>query len=182
MNAKKRSGIRGFSLPEVTISVGIVSVIILPTLALLASGGRIHQVSVDRSMAIRIVESIVSDMETLSDSNSFHLRVSDSDDPHQIRSPQGGNQEVAWFFADQSGQLLESVQEAEFNGGSSPATDALYAIEIEIRSASVPGSPSVTPGSQSIEIAEVEIRIESPAVAAKEDRDTSSYITLVPMP
>lgn len=165
-----------FSLPEVTISLGIVAVVILPTLALLASGGRLHQLSVDRDKAAVITESILSDFKTSLQPEHFTLSLSADTPPLEIPIPAVDSSEIVWLTADTEGTLTSSIPESEFLSGAPKVTEALYAVRIGItRKKGLHGIPNA-------EILEVVIETQSPARAPEASREKVSIVTLKSLP
>lgn len=165
----------GFSLPEVTISVGIVAVVILPTLALLTSGARLQQVTVDRDMATVIANSIINSFETVREPGQLAVILAAQSRTATIPVPSLSDSNTAFFLANADGSLISEIGAAEFGQAISTPPEALYAVKAQLTRVQLPET-------NTIEIIEVEIQVQSPANAAESNRDVISFTSLSRVP
>src|SRR6056297_3343660 len=133
--------VKAFSLPEVTISMGIVAVIILPTIALLASSGRLQQVAMDRSIAPLIVDSILTGFETQSEPGTLFIPLPLAPQAIRLAVPPLHQSTSVYLTADESGRLLGEVAESAYPLSILSPAEALYAVRVELATTLLSGTP-----------------------------------------
>lgn len=172
----RKSRRRGYSLAEVTLSIGIVSAVILPTLALLSSVGRIHQISVDQRVASSIARNILSDLENSILPNSYLVRMKESGAEATVPVPtSAGNPAELFLIADSKGQILEEIDSEVFQSSILGNRESLYAIRISMEPVN---SQSDIPW----DAIQVRIAIQSPSSAAEASREQHLFSTLLAAP
>lgn len=181
MKQQQTNSNAGFSLSEVTISVGIVATIMLPLIALLAgSSGSVTQ-SQDRFSATRIARSIEGQIRYSDAGNQFILEMDPTvagsiQQRALISPPQPGGTKEIYFGFDSSNRIVRNIEEGEFQSGIPPATeDILYLAKVAI-STSNDGFSTLASAPP---LYRITISVEQPAFTAAENRSRERLSMLV---
>jgi hypothetical protein len=170
-NLQNRSGSgEAFSLIEVTLSIGIIAAVLLPTLAMLSGGGSTHTRAKDGAVAARIAESLTGALARLPDGGGFEL-ILDRETIVPIPLPESGEAPPRYFALDEYGKTRGEVDASTFERGGAPQDEAIYLAEVRFR-----GSGQDSP------FLDLLITVEYPARAARSNRDREFFPTRVAMP
>jgi len=166
LSGHRRRG--GFSLPEVTIAVGIVAAVVLPTLALLATGSRLSRVSVDQELGARLARDVASRVRLAADAGGFEF-VPDGGSP-PIPLPAEGSWHAA--FSGQ-GEFLGEAAPGEYQEGLSPESGAAHLLALRL------DRVDLAAGLQQVEVSlyRLEISAEAPAAAPLRSREKLIFPT-----
>ena len=186
MRTGERQSAAGFSLTEVTISVGIVAAVVLPLIAMLAgSSGTVVQ-SKDRFAATHLARSIEGQFRYSQKKDAF---VMEGDSTQQGGAQQGmvnhltllnppgpGGSSRAYLGYDRAARFVRKIEEGEFNTGLDPSEEEVfYLAMIEIASSRDGFSASLNAPS----LYRVTISVGQPAFTAQENRTVETLTTLV---
>jgi len=173
---KPRGGARrardcgGFSLPEVSLAVGIVAAVVLPTLALLATGTRLSRSSTDQELAARVTSETVSRVRTAADGSGFEFLPGFGAPPLPLPMSSGSGE--SWYGAfSPKGEFLRAVETEEFRSGLPPGGDALLLVALGIERVDL-GSPPVE-----VSLYRLEIAAEIPASSPPRNRERLVFST-----
>ena len=167
---------RGFTLSEVTISVGIISGILLPVLALLATGTRLSTVSQDQAAASKIASTITGNITKAPAGTESCLILFDNNEPEIPLDSNAGQSLYAAFST--SGKFVRTVAESEYSSGVVPADSAFYLVQISLEPiANIAGTIP-----RQIPLFQLEIEVEQPAMAAKINRTGKLFTSRVSAP
>jgi len=163
---RRRRG--GFSLPEVTIAIGIVAAVVLPTLALLATGSRLSRASVDQELAARLARDVVSRVRLAADGEGFEFVPDGGSTP--IPLPAEGSWHAA--FSGQ-GEFLGETAPGEYREGLSPESGAAHLVALRL------DRVDLSAGHQQVEVSlyRLEISAEAPAAAPLRSREKLIFPT-----
>ncbi|MEM9016254.1 MAG: hypothetical protein AAGC68_04520 [Verrucomicrobiota bacterium] len=162
-------------MTEITLSIGIVATILLPIIALLASGSRMTADSDDQDAAVRISRGLVRQIRPVSGENRFEVTVDPKGDPITILPPAGEDSASAYLAYDQSGRFVMPLSETEYANGLPAESGALYAVRIALTKA-----PSTGP--IALDLYRLDILVESPLAAASRVRDRTRLQTRLSAP
>lgn len=158
-----------FSLPEVTISMGIVAVLMLPALAMLAGGGSMQSLAQDRVSASKIVREITASIVASEGGGRFEVPFS-SLEPIEIEFPEGEAPTTGFAVFDREGRYLREVSEAEFISGIGPAGDPLHVVSFQLS------------WSDRQSLLELSLSVQRPAMAAEVSRSKEIFQTRLAVP
>lgn len=164
------SRIAAFSLPEVTIAMGLVAVLMLPALAMLAGGGSMEVLSRDRETASRIARAIVAGARGGGEGGQYHVDFSGGESI-ELLAASDGVEETAYLLFDEGGRFLAEVGEGDYEEGLDPAGGGRYFVKLRLS-----GSES-DPGLKSLDLS-----VEQPAAAARVARETETFQTRLAIP
>jgi len=122
---------RAFSLPEVTISMGIVAVLMLPALAMLAGGGAMETLARDRETSSRIARAVVSGARG-GEGGGHYLVDFSGGESIRIDSPGNGVEKTSYVLFDEKGLFLGEVGEVEYVRGVDPAGGGRYFLRLSL--------------------------------------------------
>ncbi len=160
-----------FSLSEVTISMGIVVVLMLPVLAMLGGGGSMEVLSRDRETASRIVRTLVTG--TRGGKGGGHYQVHfPGEEVLRIDSPGGGAEKKVFLLFDEAGRFLGELDEGDYRGGVDPAEGGRYIVRIRLSGGVGGGAEDTTNGLESWDVS-----VERPAAAARDARESELFQT-----
>lgn len=164
------SRIAAFSLSEVTISMGIVAVLMLPALAMLAGGGSMEALSRDRETASRIARAIVAGARGGEEGGQYHVDFSGGGSIQLLSSAEGA--EVAsYLLFDEKGLFLAEIGEDEYERGLDPAGGGRYLVKLRL-SGGEPGAG----------LKEWALSVEQPSAAARVSRGAEIFQTRLAIP
>lgn len=167
----------GFSLVEITITIGIVALVLLPLLGILSQGSITVAESEDRFAATRIVQSIESEMKFSPEENAFFLgSVVDPSNGNftDITMPGTGGTSSAILAFDRKAQLVREATDGDYLTGTDPGdSDILYLVKVTL-SATGSNSGAGTPA-----LLEMDFSVEQPAFATEQNRTKEKLRTLV---
>lgn len=126
MNRPINQSESGFSLVEVTLALGIVTMAILSTLGLLTVGLQLNRDSVARTEAASVAREVVTDLQMLTDW--------DSPSPRLGITPNSAGTTPSTFYVTPDGSLLSAASASD-----QQKTTAAYRVDVAFASAS--GSP-----------------------------------------
>ncbi|MEM7698992.1 MAG: hypothetical protein AAF236_11360, partial [Verrucomicrobiota bacterium] len=108
---------RGFSLSEVSISIGIVAAVLLPLLAMLATGSKAQLDAEDTFAASHLSQTILEQLDYDPETDRLIMRPLQS--PGNGQSvPEPPNPVSAEYLSfDAAGKFLAAISEAEFRSG-----------------------------------------------------------------
>ncbi|MDF1823339.1 MAG: hypothetical protein P1U68_01785 [Verrucomicrobiales bacterium] len=162
----------GFSLAEVTISIGIVSAILLPIIGLLATGTQLATVSQDQQTSSRIADLV---SESIKAEGGIHLILLGE---HSSGFPldSSGQETLLTFSTD--GEFLREVTPSDYSSGVQDDEKAAYLVSASLTPV-IPVSGSIP---RSVPILQVEIEVQHPAVTAEDDRTGQRFTSRVVAP
>jgi hypothetical protein len=158
-----------FSLPEVTISMGIVAVLMLPALAMLAGGGSMQSLAQDRESAGRLAREITTTIRPTGSGGSFEVPFSIAE-PLNLDLPEVGAPTTVFAAMDQEGRFLREISEAEFIGGTGPAGDPLHIVRLRFSRSAHPS------------LLDLDLSVQRPAMAAETSRSKETFQTRLGIP
>lgn len=158
----------GFSLPEVTIAVGIVAAVVLPTLALLATGSRISRVSVDQELSARIARDAASRVRLAADGGGFEFVSNGSGSPVPLSTT-----ERCYAAFSAQGEFLREAGPGEYSEGLSPETGAAHLVALTLESADLAAGMDQV----AVSLYRLEISTETPAAAPLRSREKLIFST-----
>ena len=164
------SRIAAFSLPEVTIAMGLVAVLMLPALAMLAGGGSMEVLSRDRETASRIARAIAAGARGGGKDGHFLVDLAGGG-WIELPAAADGVEETAYLLFDEGGRFLAEVGEGDYEQGLDPAGGGRYFVKLRLS-----GSES-DPGLTSLDLS-----VEQPAAAARVARETETFQTRLAIP
>jgi len=97
---------RGFSLTEVTLSIGVVAALLLPTVALLVGGASLETSSQDRHMAARVAGWIDGGLTYDREAGQFELLLAREEKPVTLPRPSGERPASLFAALDREGRWL----------------------------------------------------------------------------
>lgn len=172
--AKRRS--LGFSLPEVMISLGIITAITLPVLALLAGGGSMQNTAQDHKQAARIAHTLAN---SLGSSPRPHELVLHFPGRADLLLPlPSGDEGITYLAFDLDGHLLSEISEDHFTAGLRGNPRAHHLARLRLR----PSDRAKDRPDHHARLCQLEISVAQPAVAALETRSTYSFHTTILAP
>lgn len=166
---------RGFSLAEVTISIGIVSGILLPIIGLLATGTKLATVSQDQEASSRIAGLLTESISAESASGEQVLLLGENAGDITIDS--SGSQQTLLAFSD-TGEYLRTVADSEYQAGIREEQDIFYLVSLALS----PIKPASGAIPRSIPMFDLKIIVQHPAIAAENDRDEQLFTSRVVAP
>jgi len=181
MRTTEKQCIAGFSLTEVTISVGIVAAVVLPLIAMLAGSSGTAVQSKDRFAATHLTRSIEGQFRYSQKKDAFVL---EGDSTQQgmvnhltlLNPPGPGGSSHAYLGYDRSARFVREIEEEEFEAGLDPSEkEVFYLAGIEIASSSDGFSTSLDAPS----LYRVTISVGQPAFTAQKNRTVATLTTLV---
>lgn len=180
--SRRRRSEAGFSLAEVTLSVGIVAAVLLPILGLLMGGAKLETTAQDRAatadLAIQLVElSRVNPSGQL----AVHFVGSGTNEDatdHMLELAFTGNSPKFASF-DLDGRYLGEITEGDFQKGLSPERGALYLAKLELKGdEESPGQNGDKPEN----LWEYRITLEMPATGESQYRERFVFPTRLAAP
>jgi type II secretory pathway pseudopilin PulG len=172
----------GFSLAEVTLSVGIVASVLLPILGLLVGGAQLETTAQDRVAAADLAMQLV---ELATVDPSGHLEVhfigsgSSQDETKSVLELSFSGSEVKFASFDLNGSYLGEITEGDFQNGMSVDRGALYLAKLELnQDEESSGSVQERPKS----LWEYRITLETPATGASQYRERFVFPTRLAAP
>lgn len=167
---RRIDGASAFSLPEVTISMGIVAVLMLPALAMLAGGGSMQSLARDREAASRLARELTTMIGPREDGTGFEIPLSRTE-LLTIDLPEGGAPTAIHAAFDREGIFLRTVSETEFLSGIRPAGDPLHAVRLSL------SATNNRPG-----LLDLDLSVQCPATAADSARSKETFQTRLAIP
>lgn len=161
---------KGFSLIEVSISIGIVAAVLLPTLAMLSGGGSMHARAKDGAAASRIASSLTNSLVRLPARGGFEL-IPDQDTVILLTLPKGEAGVPCILALDETGRIQHEVDLATFEKGVRSDDETMYLVWVQF-------SESETSAS----FLNLLITVEYPARVAQQNRDREIFQTRIAMP
>ena len=158
-----------FSLPEVTISMGIVAVLMLPALAMLAGGGSMQSLAQDRESAGRLAREITTTIRSTGSGESFEVPFLNAE-PLNLGLPKEGTPTAVFAALDREGRFLREIPEAEFIAGTGPAGDPLHVVRLRLSRSAHPS------------LLDLDLSVQRPAVAAEASRSKETFQTRLGIP
>lgn len=171
----------GFSLTEVTISVGIIAAVLLPLIAMLAGSSGTVVRSKDRFAATHLARSIEGQFRYSRKEDSFVLEGSSTQQGRVnhvtlLNPPGPGGSTHAYLGYDRAARFVRKIEKGEFKAGLDPSEEEVfYLTDIEIASSSDGFSTSLDAPS----LYRVTISVGQPAFTAPENRTVETLTTLV---
>jgi prepilin-type N-terminal cleavage/methylation domain-containing protein len=161
---------KGFSLIEVSISIGIVAAVLLPTLAMLSGGGSMHTKAKDGAEASRIASSLTNSLMRLPGRGGFEL-MPDQDMIIPLPLPSGEEGASCLLALDETGRIQHEVDLATFEKGVPSGNESIYLARVQFRESKTGAS-----------FLNLMITVEYPARATQQNRDREIFQTRVAMP
>lgn len=133
---RHRASEAGFSLAEVTLSVGIVAAVLLPILGLLIGGAKLETTAQDRAATADLAMQLV-ELSRVSPSGKLEVHfvgsgASKNETDHVLElSFTGSTPKFASFDLD--GRYLSEITEGEFQTGLPVERGALYLAKLELK-------------------------------------------------
>ncbi len=155
-----------FSLPEVTIALGIVVMLMLPVLAMLAGGGSMERLSRDRETAGRIARTLAAG--TRADEGG-HYQVDLAGEKTVRIDSRGGDGSEVYLLFEEGGRFLGEVGADSYRRGVAPAVGGGYLVRIRV---SGDGGGGAGNGLENWDVF-----VERPAVAARDSRESELFQT-----
>ncbi len=158
---KHSEGLRrsAFSLPEVTMAMGIVATVALPVLAMLAGGSAMQGTARDRETAARIARECAAALVATPDGSGRFWTPGPG-----LRIPLAAGDAVVHAAFDADGEFLAQIDAGTFSQGEPMGGSAVHLARL-----------SVSPSSGQPGLAELEIVVEQPAAAAEEARSRERF-------
>lgn len=163
------AGAAAFSLPEVTISMGIVAVLMLPALAMLAGGGSMQSLAEDRESASRIAREIAATIMADGAGKGFEIPFSTAEGL-RMDLPAADDPTTVYAAFTQEGRYLREISETEFLGGTGPAGDPLHVARISLSRTSRQA------------LLDLNLSVQRPAAASEASRSKESFQTRLAIP
>lgn len=164
---RRGSSIRGFTLSEVTISVGIVAGILLPTLALLATGTRLSADAADQASSSQIARSLAEGIVADSAGGRYSLSLGRGESELPLEE---GEQGVFAVFT-RSREFLRSAGIEEYDSGIGANDRGEFLVRVRLRSL-----PETTGGvRREPPLLGLSIDVEWPVRAAEADRERRAF-------
>ncbi len=164
--------VAAFSLPEVTIAMGIVAVLMLPALAMLAGGGSMEMLARGREMASRIVQEVVSGVRPGEGGDHFVIDFSASPSL-RLDLPTPGAGETVYALFGETGRYLGEVGEGDYEKGVDPSGGGIHLVRLHLSS---------TEAGRESSLLEWEVSVGQPAAAAREVRSVEIFQTRLSLP
>lgn len=169
----------GFSLSEVTISIGIVAALMLPLLAMLADSGETVVDSRDRFAASQLIRAIEGRVRYSEEKNAFLLDLgAPGEDVDRLQvglSDSGVDHRIILGF-DHKGEFVREVSSTSYRDGlTNDEARVFYLASIELSRKGDGHSTRVG----SPKLFRCDISVEAPAFAAEADRKRESISTLL---
>jgi len=159
-----------FSLPEVTIAMGIVAVLMLPALAMLAGGGSMEILSRDRETSSRIARAIVAGARGHEGGGQYRIDFSGGGSI-EVPVASDGVEETAYLLFGEGGLFLAEIGEGDYEQGLDPAGGGRYFVKLRL------AGSDPDPGLQSLDLS-----VEQPSAAARGVRETEIFQTRLAIP
>jgi len=169
---------RGFSLTEVTLSIGVVAALLLPTVALLVGGASLEMTSQDRHMAARVAGWIDGGLAYDREAGQFELLLAREEKPVTLPRPSGERPASLFAALDREGRWLREIDEADFRAGVAGDAEALYLLHLEIGGSDL-GKSAASGGPPLQRLA---VAVEQPAVAPAENRSRETFASRLAAP
>jgi hypothetical protein len=161
-----------FSLPEVTIAMGIVAMLMLPALAMLAGGGSMEVLARDREMASCIVREVVSGVRPGEGGDHFVIDFAAGPSLRlDLPAPDAGKTVYALF--DETGRYLGEVGEGDYEKGVDSSGGGVHLVRLQL---------SVGKAGRNSSLLEWELSVGQPATAAREVRSVEVFQTRLSLP
>lgn len=169
----------GFSLPEVSISIAIVAIALLPVIGILGVVSNGNKSIKDKQAVLNFVDNISQTLHQETRSPvQFIWRFPDSETPTvTINYPQIATDSTDVFFVgDERGRIVRSVTEAVYDTGDADApVDELYLIKVTLRADDSSSVSQLVNGFSLM----VDISIESPVTVSFESRVLEEFSSRV---
>lgn len=172
MNFRPHRRVRSsaFSLSEVTISMGIVAMLLLPVLAMLAGGGSMEMLSRDRETASGIARTLVAGARS-GDGGGHYLVDLPGEEIVRINSSGGGAEVTTYLLFDTEGLFLGEADGDDYERGMNSDGDGSYFARIRLSGGESGGG-----------FENWELSVERPAAAARTSREFELFQTGFPIP
>lgn len=162
--------IGAFSLPEVTISMGIISLLVLPSLAMLAGGGSMQTLAKDRETASRIARIVTSSIRGVESGDSFEIGIPGAG-PVRIATPGKGGVTTIYAAFGEDGRFLGEIPEAGFRKGMDSPEAPVHVMSLRL--SAVRGDPRLL---------ELSLSVQRPGTAAEAARAKETFQTRLAIP
>jgi hypothetical protein len=160
-----------FSLPEVTMSLGIVATVALPVLAMLAGGSSMQGTARDRETAARLAREAGAAIVAAPEGGGRFWQPAP-----ELSLPlgAGGGEGTIHAAFDAEGRFLAEIDEGGWSGGESLGGTAVHLVRLKVSaSAASPGGAALS---------ELEICVEHPAAAAEASRSRERFLSRLAPP
>lgn len=159
------------------MSVGIVATVLLPVIAMLAGGVSNEISSGDREAASRIVSEITRSIQRTRN-GEFEIFLNESSSPVTVSAPSTGATTQEVFLVDIDGRWIRQMTLSEYDFGVTQNSSGFYVAFLEFAESEQSHSEETgLPSPLSLQIT-----IESPAAATRDNRDRHLFQTLISQP